>query len=397
MVVAIAGATGSLGQFVTAAILNPPFRESFQEVRILTRNPSTHIVQEFQKAGATVIQVDFTSKEHLAAALKDVTIVDVLGHTGDTNRQKDLLLDAVAGLDSIKYYIPSEFGIDTRRVQLEDPTIVWNQKIQREKKARGLGKFRVISIYSGLFLEGTFRAWSHIMSTHDSPIVGLDVQNQVFTAVQNADVPFSLTSKVDIGLAVASICSLAIKGTGKEIPDHVIISGTTTTIKQAAEVFSEYGTGPQSSESAEQPSTISNIAGSVTPHHSHHQSIKLEIIPLETFKAELEKSAEIIMLAWLRIWMSDGKLDFGSDNHNKLVNPNSAWKFTTLEEYITSVNGRPFCSDTPPDTRTAMEQIQAKIGLPPMFVRLLKYRRLNLGPIQPLDLEEQLAISLSIE
>ncbi|KAH9813765.1 NmrA-like family-domain-containing protein [Melampsora americana] len=331
MVVAIAGATGSLGQFVTAAFLNTPFRGSFQEVRILTRNPDTPVVQEFQKAGATVIQVDFTSKERLEAALKGVTIVvDVLGGKGDTNQQKDLLLDVIAGIDSVKYYIPSEFGIDTRHVQFKDPTIEWNLKINREKKARGLGKFRVISIFTGLFLEITFGPW-----------LGFDVQNQVFTGVQKADVPFSLTSKVDIGLAIASLASLAIKGAGKEIPDHVLISGITTTIKQAAELFSKHGI-----------------------LHSDRQSIKVETIPLESFKAELDKPPEISTLAWLRFLISDGKLDFGSDNHNKLVNPNSVWKFTSLEEYIKSVNGRPFCSDSPPDTRTAMEQVQAKIGLP---------------------------------
>ncbi|EGG09871.1 uncharacterized protein MELLADRAFT_115704 [Melampsora larici-populina 98AG31] len=354
MVVAIAGATGSLGQFVTAAFLNTPFRGSFQEVRILTRNPDTPIVQEFQKAGATVIKVDFTSKERLEAALKDVTIVvDVLGGKGDSNQQKDLLLDVISGLDSVKYYIPSEFGIDTRQVQFKDPKIEWNLKIKREKKARDLGKFRVISFITGLFLEITFGPW-----------LGFDVQNQVFTAVEKTDVPFSLTSKVDIGLAVASIASLAVKGAGKEIPDHVIISGITTTTKLAAELFSKHGSLPQDTESAEKPSIIQKIADSVTPHHSHHQSIKVETIPLESFKAELDKPPEISMLAWLRFLISDGKLDFGSDNHNKLVNPNSVWKFTTLEEYIKSVNGRPFCNDFVPDTRTAMEQIQAKIGLP---------------------------------
>lgn len=353
MSVAIAGATGGLGQFVTAAFLNSPFRGSFREVRILTRNPDTDVVREFQKAGATVIQVNYT-KESLEAALKDVTIVvDVLGGKGDTNPEKDIILDVIAGIDSVKYYIPSEFGIDTRQVQFNDPAIEWNFKIKREKKARDLGKFRVISIFTGLFLEITFGPW-----------LGFDVENQVFTAVANADVPFSLTSKVDIGLAVASIASLAIKGAGQEIPDYVRISGITTTIKQAADLFSKFGHLLQGIEPAEKPSIMQKIADSVNPHHSYHQSIKVETIPLESFKAELDKPPVLSMLAWLRYLVSEGQLDFGSDNHNKLVNPNSVWKFTTLEEYIRSVDGRPFASGYVPDTRTAMEQIQAKIGLP---------------------------------
>lgn len=353
MIIAIAGATGSLGQFITAACLNTPFRGSFREVRILTRDPSSNKAKELEKAGAVVKKTDFN--QTLKEDLKDVSIfIDVLGSNGDSHKNKDLLLDAVLASDSVKYYIPSEFGVDTRLVgDYLHPE--WGLKLQREKKARELGKFKVISIFTGLFMEGSFGPW-----------LGFDVQNQVFTAIGNADIPFSVTSQVDIGLAVASICSLIAKGVGNEIPDHVNISGSSQTINQAAEIFNKYSTSSEKNKEAnnENPNIVKKIVNEILPHH-HHQAIKVEIIPIESFKKDtLAKPFDQNFLDFLRISISEGKIDYGKDNSNKLVNPNSMWKFTSLEEYAKSVNGRPWCSDTPQDSRNPIERVNAKIGLP---------------------------------
>lgn len=47
------------------------------------------------------------------------------------------------------------------------------------------------------------------------------------------------------------------------------------------------------------------------------------------------------------------------------VNPGeSAWKWTTLEEYAKSVKGRPWCPDSPKDIRTPLQQVREKLAIP---------------------------------
>lgn len=39
--------------------------------------------------------------------------------------------------------------------------------------------------------------------------------------------------------------------------------------------------------------------------------------------------------------MSEGKIDFSTDNQNELVNPGEKlWQWTTMEEYVKKIKGR---------------------------------------------------------
>lgn len=45
------------------------------------------------------------------------------------------------------------------------------------------------------------------------------------------------------------------------------------------------------------------------------------------------------------------------------MNPNDLWHFTTIEDYAQTVKGRPFCPETVPDLRSAIDQVKDKIQI----------------------------------
>lgn len=135
------------------------------QVRVLTRDSSTPIAQELQKAGASLSQVEYKpDSESLKKALKDVKIlIDVQGSKGDGHQNQDLLLDLAAQSSSLKFYLPSEFGVETASLDFQQPE--WSLKLKRQNRAREFGNFRVIGIYPGIFLEICFGPWSELRSS----------------------------------------------------------------------------------------------------------------------------------------------------------------------------------------------------------------------------------------
>lgn len=69
--VAIAGATGGLGQYIVEAFLSDGFRTQFKSIKLLARSNSNDL-DAWAKRGATVVLYDET---HLDQALKDVDVL----------------------------------------------------------------------------------------------------------------------------------------------------------------------------------------------------------------------------------------------------------------------------------------------------------------------------------
>ncbi|CAH7675222.1 hypothetical protein PPACK8108_LOCUS10425 [Phakopsora pachyrhizi] len=331
MSIAIAGATGNLGRYIAFSCLSKPFRDDFDKVKILTREISKPLIKDLEQAGGIIVPINYESPEVgklLKEALVDVIVViDVQSGGPDAQRNMDILLKASVESESVKYYIPSQFGVDVRFIG-EASVGPWEAKIKRDQAARESKKLKVLSIYSAIFLEDCFAPW-----------LGFEVEKNTFKAVGSADVNLSLTSKVDVGLSVASLSSTLVKDktNGYNFPDHLRISGTQTTINEAAKIFDSVS-------------------------KNSDQKINVEILELGSVKAEAESHPfPLNLVKYITLFMGEGKLNF-SENENKLVNPKAIWKWTTFEEYAKSVNGRPFCQDAPKDTRSPLEQVKQKLG-----------------------------------
>lgn len=149
--------------------------------------------------------------------------------------------------------------------------------------------------------------------------MGFDVANQTFTAIGSADVPFSVTSKVDIGLSVASISSLLMKGASDHVPDHVKLSGSSLTINQVAKLFNQHGNLPKPTESkAQSPNLVKKIVQEILPNSSH-QDIKVELIPLQPFKSKaIVTPGDLGLLDCLKFLIGEGKFNHSIDNCNQM-------------------------------------------------------------------------------
>lgn len=71
--IAIAGATGGLGKYITEAILSEQFKGSFKEVVVLSRKAS-ETTKEFERQGATVRIYKEDDRDNLRSVLQDANV-----------------------------------------------------------------------------------------------------------------------------------------------------------------------------------------------------------------------------------------------------------------------------------------------------------------------------------
>ncbi|KAH9919652.1 hypothetical protein B0H21DRAFT_767959 [Amylocystis lapponica] len=223
--VAIAGATGNLGSDVTKIFLHS-YRASFSHVIALVRNPSSESARALASAGAELYTIDGANPgPSYEKALNRVdVVVNTLG--AKPSETKDALFDA-ALKSGVRVYFPAEFGLDHRLNEFEDwDSPEWPRKRAHLDRALELGQERIktIAVFTGLFLERAFGPW-----------FAFDTANHVYTSVGAPTARFSLTSKADIGRALASL-SLVALADPSEVPGILRISGTTVSYAEAAEI-----------------------------------------------------------------------------------------------------------------------------------------------------------------
>ncbi|CRG91794.1 hypothetical protein PISL3812_08846 [Talaromyces islandicus] len=183
--VAIAGASGTLGQHVFKALVDTGF-----EVTVLTRS---------KKPGAyelaiEVLVVDFTSVESLTSSLKgiDAVVSTISGEATDT---QTILIDAAVAA-GVKRFIPSEFGSVSTNPKLESFPYYSNMANIRKhlRNNSTTGEFTWTVLACGAFLEFVL----------NMPKV-LDFKNHTATILDDGDNRVSSTSMPVVGMAIAAI------------------------------------------------------------------------------------------------------------------------------------------------------------------------------------------------
>lgn len=299
--IAVAGATGHLGQHITTALLSPEFRPQFDQVILISRQSASSHPQlsKWQEQGAVISSYD---ENNLSACLGDATVyVNAVGSKGDSGEMKKKMMEALAN-SKVKLDILSEFGVD--HTVHDFPNAEWDKKkaiYERERKV--LPNIKLCRVYVGLFLEDSIGPW-----------FGFDTNAGKYESVGSAKSPITFTSLGDIGRAVASLVSMPLD----KIPNEVRLAGDTVSISEIAVIMQKAGAG----------------------------SIDVTEIDLQKYKRETIEEGTPNPAKYLRFVMGENKLNHSSSglgNDNELVNPGEKkWKWKKMTDLAEETNGRPW-------------------------------------------------------
>ncbi|KAI9059755.1 NAD-P-binding protein [Trametes sanguinea] len=297
--VAILGGTGGLGQHISLAFLTE-FRSSFPTVRVLTRDPSSTAAQEIAGKRATLVKLDESNLPRLLdEAFKDIDVVINALPVHISDETKQAAIDAAARSNA-KVYFLDEFGQD-HRVEgfpgFDHPELINKQRIAAETRKQLKGK-KVIALYCGLFFDYSL-----------TPVLGVDVEKNVYSAYGSPSQRSSTTSKTDVARSVARLASLALDpATAHKVPDEVRIAGATVSYEEIRDI-------------------VARVKG--VPKGEIHSE------DLETHKEALRHNPGQNFIEYLRVIIAEGKGDLSADNGNELVNPGeSFWKWTSVEDHV---------------------------------------------------------------
>ncbi|KAL2644046.1 hypothetical protein R1flu_011633 [Riccia fluitans] len=117
--VLIIGATGYIGKYLVNASVKLG-HPTFVLLRSLTTSdpPKAELVKSFQESGVTLLKGDVNDYESLVAALRQVDVV-ISTVSGPAALSQVKILDAAKEAGTIKRFIPSEFGHDVDRLEID--------------------------------------------------------------------------------------------------------------------------------------------------------------------------------------------------------------------------------------------------------------------------------------
>ncbi|KAF4554489.1 Hypothetical protein D9617_4g002440 [Elsinoe fawcettii] len=292
---AIAGATGNLGQHLMKVLLSPQVRSRFRDVIVLSRAESD-VTREWSRQGATIaLWTEDNIKQILSAVGILVNLVGPQGH-----HLKELILEALPS-SQIKLYFPSEFGVDHTLHDFSNEE--WDYKRDHTLKARtSAPNIKICQVFPGLFLERAIGPW-----------MGFYTAQNKYTAIGSQDTRSSYTSMEDVGRAVVELALLD----PAQIPDVVKLTGDNKSMREIAQIMTESGS----------------------------PKIQVEEVDLTTFKERVIREKAPVN-EYIEFIMGQGYIDFseqGQGNDNHLINQGEAkWKWKTMHDHSAETNGRPW-------------------------------------------------------
>ncbi|KAH4992518.1 hypothetical protein HBI76_052560 [Parastagonospora nodorum] len=187
--IALAGATGNLGQPILSCLLSEGYL-----VTVLSRIGGNRS-KLAPHANLLIKEVDFTSVPNLITALQHVQVVICCFATSALGSQNTLIDACVAA--GVQRFIPAEFGMDSQNpLATQLPVCVPKVDTQTylRDKARENPHFSWTGIANGMFLD-----WGMQMG------IIIDPAKHRATLYNGGDVPFSATTLADVARAVLGI------------------------------------------------------------------------------------------------------------------------------------------------------------------------------------------------
>nr|POE85420.1 hypothetical protein CFP56_43736 [Quercus suber] len=194
--VAIIGASGNSGHFMTAELL----KNGKHTVTAITRTDSTSEMPE----GVLTKKVDYSKPETLVDALKgqDALVVTL---SGLVPKETSETIVRAAGEAGVPWIFPNEWSPDTSNEALTRDVAPFQPKVAVRKAIAELGKSNFISVVTGFWYE-----WSLAIPA----AFGIDFVERTATLFDDGETPISTTTWPQVGRGVAALLSLPIKPEG---------------------------------------------------------------------------------------------------------------------------------------------------------------------------------------
>ncbi|KEY73012.1 hypothetical protein S7711_04675 [Stachybotrys chartarum IBT 7711] len=190
--VAIVGAGGNVGRFITNALL----KTGKHDVTAISRFDSQSKLPE----GVAVSRVDYAKPATLVDALRGQdALVITMGSMADKDASAKLI--NAASEAGVQWILPNEWSPDSDNEGLVKDVFIYKPKADIRKAIADLGNTSYIGVSTGFWYE-----WSLA-----SPLsYGIDLVNHKATLFDEGDVKISTTTWPQVGRAVAALLSLPV-------------------------------------------------------------------------------------------------------------------------------------------------------------------------------------------
>lgn len=189
--VAIVGATGHVGKFLTSALLE---KNTFRLTAI------TRGVANPPPPGVHVATVDYSDSSTLVSTLKgqDALII-TMGRSAPADQQSKLI--EAAAQAGVPWVIPNEFGGNTDNKVVSDEVLIGPAKRKERELIEKLGVSSWIGMVTGFWYE---------YSLSGPGLYGIDIAKREVTFFDEATQRLNTTTWPQVGRAVANLLSLPI-------------------------------------------------------------------------------------------------------------------------------------------------------------------------------------------
>ncbi|KAH8590809.1 hypothetical protein B0O99DRAFT_663916 [Bisporella sp. PMI_857] len=198
--IAIVGAGGNVGSFITAALL----KTGKHTITAITRLDSQSKLPE----GVISKKVDYSKQETLVDALRGQDAL-VITLSALTPKETDMQLINAAAEAGVPWVLPNEWGPDNTNEDLVRDVFPFQPKVTIRNTIADLGKSSYIAVSTGFWYE-----WSLAIPG----AFGVDFANRTATLFDEGETKVSISTWPQVGRAVAALLSLPIapEGPNKE-------------------------------------------------------------------------------------------------------------------------------------------------------------------------------------
>ncbi|KAL5815626.1 hypothetical protein ACOSQ4_026267 [Xanthoceras sorbifolium] len=165
--VLIIGSTGFIGRFLTEACLDSG-RPTYLLIRPgLTSHFKATIINSFQEKGAVIVHGSMNDGDLVKKVLRERKIEIVISAVGGSNILDQLnLVDAVKAVETVKRFLPSEFGHDIDRAEPVEPGLT--MYMEKRKVRRAIEKAGIPYTY---ICCNSIAAWPYHDNTHPADVL----------------------------------------------------------------------------------------------------------------------------------------------------------------------------------------------------------------------------------
>ncbi|KAK9237147.1 hypothetical protein V1525DRAFT_442962 [Lipomyces kononenkoae] len=191
--VAIVGAGGNIGKFITEALL----KTGKHNVTAITREDSSSLMPP----GVNVAHVNYDDQPSLVTALQGQEALIITMSVMAPPEQHRKLIEAAATA-GVPWVFPNEFGLDPFNTEISNDVFLGRARAKNRDYIEQLGKSSWISIACGFWYEFSLGGGPNRY--------GFDFKNREITLMDNGTTKINTSTWPQCGRAVASLLSLKI-------------------------------------------------------------------------------------------------------------------------------------------------------------------------------------------